>query len=104
MLIAIPQFLIGQKFQSTIGITLLSYLFFIIYTRSSRRVLLEGIFKFIIESFNFKTGIKLKWNVEDVPDMTGKVVIITGGNTGTTLLFSLPRMTPLLSDRLRLLN
>lgn len=41
-------------------------------------VILEGFFRVIAEFFPGK----VHWNLDDIPDQSGKVVIITGANTG----------------------
>lgn len=67
----------------TIFITIIIPCAAYIITPSSTRVLFEGIFKFLVESINIGVRSKGKWTFDDIPDMTGKVVIVTGGNTGT---------------------
>jgi hypothetical protein len=53
-------------------------------------LLLEGIFKFIAESFNGGAKARGKWTIEDMPDMTGKVVLVTGANSGNQAIFMSP--------------
>jgi hypothetical protein len=44
---------------------------------------LEGIFKVIGELFPGKPT----WNVNDMPDLTGKIIIVTGSNVGAQNIY-----------------
>jgi hypothetical protein len=41
-------------------------------------VRLEGVFRLVGEIFPGKPA----WNVNDMPDLTGKIIIVTGSNAG----------------------